>query len=153
MSCVELIWSKGLKGHCKVWAGGHGDKVLAAMIKSGSGKVRSEASVEIKPLVKGDLQKWAEVLVTPHPKTQKAKKGSSSGEATKGAAAASKTQGGATLPKGGAGVKKQGAANAAAQRKPAQAAPGAGTGKAVVTKMKSQTQHGEKPANKKAKRA
>ena len=60
--CVELLWAKGgLRGHCKRWVGGHAAKVLAALVRCGSGAVRVAAAEELAPLVAPQgVEEWAE---------------------------------------------------------------------------------------------
>lgn len=147
VSCTELIWSKALKGRCNKWAGGHGDKVLAAMIRSGSSIVQSEAAEEIKPLIKEDLQKWAEELVTPHPKSQKVKKVPGSSGHTKGAPA------NVAEIKPAVGAHKVSMQAKLQTQRPAQGDLGAAEAKkAVGPKKQAKAQSREQPA-KKTKRA
>ena len=76
--CIETLWSLGLKGRCKLWFGGHADKVLAAFVKCGVESVAQEASKEIGALMKGkDVATWAEGFVTrtPQKKTKVEKDG------------------------------------------------------------------------------
>jgi len=150
VSCTELIWSKALKGQCKVWAGGHGDKVLASLVKSGSSQVRSEAALELKPLVKGDLQKWAEVLVTPRPKSHKGKNGPGSGELLKGSgtSGAARTASGVGKAKAGSRTKNQGTAQTMVQK----SVSGDGRSTGSKKNVQQQVQTGGQTA-KKAKRA
>ena len=84
VECSELIWAQALKGRCKEWVGGHGDKVLAAVLRCGSTSVAAAAAKEMAPLLRGkDIQKWAETLVTPHPKSEKKKGGPAAAPVTK----------------------------------------------------------------------
>ncbi|GAB4820309.1 hypothetical protein N2152v2_007355 [Parachlorella kessleri] len=60
--CVELLWAEGgLRGRCERWVGGHAAKVLAALVRCGSGAVRVAAAEELAPLVAPQgVEEWAE---------------------------------------------------------------------------------------------
>ncbi len=76
LSCTELLWTYSVKGRCAEWFGSHADKVLAAMVRCGSSKVRAEACKELRPLLlalgKKDVDEWAEALIKPQAKASKA---------------------------------------------------------------------------------
>ncbi|KIZ01582.1 hypothetical protein MNEG_6384 [Monoraphidium neglectum] len=124
---VRALWGGALRGRCQHWAGGHADKVLAALVVCGERDVAAEASEELRPLVEGDLDSW----VTKHGGS--GPPGAEGGGAA--AAVAAKRKAGAAGRKPAA---KEGGGSAAA---PANGAAAKGSGKAE-----------QQPAAKKARR-
>ncbi|KAI8470969.1 MAG: pumilio family protein [Monoraphidium minutum] len=56
---ARVLWDGALAGRCSEWVGGHGDKVLAALVACGDEKVAKAAAAELAPLVGGDAAAWA----------------------------------------------------------------------------------------------
>ncbi|KAH9602061.1 hypothetical protein KSS87_012524 [Heliosperma pusillum] len=54
---ASVLWSKALKGKCKIWAQGHSSKVVAAFIESSDSKIRELTKKELQPLVDDGLLK------------------------------------------------------------------------------------------------
>ncbi len=112
----EQLWRQVVAGRCKRWLGGHGEKVLGALLHCGSVEVRGAVAKELAPLVKPQtVEAWGARFT-----------------ATNGAACGGKTAG-----KGGtqAGPKSPAAGKVQAAV-PAAAIPAAANGKAAVSGSK-----------------
>ncbi|KAG1679299.1 hypothetical protein FOA52_009329 [Chlamydomonas sp. UWO 241] len=80
-AAVELLWASALRGRCGEWAGGHGDKVLAALLRCGVPSVSGAAAKELKPLIGGqDPDAWADAKGGKGKVEKQAKGGKGKGE-------------------------------------------------------------------------
>jgi pumilio family protein 6 len=72
---VEKLWAGALQGKCAQWYGSHADKVLAAVLQSGSAAVAKAAAKELMPLLgKQKAADWSAKFVHAPPTKPKARK-------------------------------------------------------------------------------
>lgn len=58
------LWQGAVAGSCKQWVDTHAAKVLAALLHCGDAATKQAAAKELKPLVKGSLDEWADRLTS-----------------------------------------------------------------------------------------
>lgn len=92
------LWSGACAGRCRRWVGGHGEKVLAALLHCASPEVRNAAAKEIGPLIKPvSVEEWSAKLTS---QGHQPKKHAGAGEGAASPQQASKEEGKAVKGKG-----------------------------------------------------